>query len=418
MSQRVLVLGMGITGQSAAKFLHEQGHYILGVDRSLDALKAKEFFHERFLEEEQDFPEDIDLVVRSPGVQPSHPWVIEALQRQIPTDTDIQIAFRTAEFQRYPSLGITGSNGKTTTALFLTHLFHVLGIPAIVMGNIGLSVLNQMLQPGIRVVEISSFQLATQNQLLPVLSGATLLNFSQNHLDYHKTLDMYFEAKSRIQKCLNDKGSLWIGEGLSIGKPYQMYMEEIQAIFDKGSALKPLYLHDRNNYCAAYALANEVCHVSLDNFLKAILTFEKPPHRIEYLGEKDGVHYINDSKATTVSSVGKALVALGQKIIVILGGKNKGGDFSSLISVLTHTAKHIIVMGESQEEIATALCNTVPLTRTKNLQEAVHVAQIIAQPGDNILLSPGCASFDQFQSFEERGALFKQLIRGNGGKLL
>ncbi|WP_100934227.1 UDP-N-acetylmuramoyl-L-alanine--D-glutamate ligase [Candidatus Chlamydia corallus] len=410
MCQRILVLGAGITGKSVARFLYRQGHYLIGADSSLEALISVENLHERIFMETGEFPENIDLVIRSPGIKPYHSWVEQALSRKIPVVTDIQVALKTPEFQRYPSFGITGSNGKTTTTLFLVHLLNTLGIPAIAMGNIGLPILDQMIHPGIRVVEISSFQLATQEENIPVFSGAVLLNFCRNHLDYHRNLEAYFDAKVRIKKCLRHAKTFWTGSDCCSGNPYQIYSEKIEKILDKGDALKPTYLHDRDNYCAAYALANEVSCISPKGFLKAVQTFEKPAHRLEYLGEKNHVHYINDSKATTVTAVEKALMAVGKDVVVILGGRDKGGDFIALTSVLSQTAKHVIVMGESRETIARALSGTIPLTLAKDLEEAVSIAQIIAQEGDTVLLSPGCASFDQFQSFEERGTYFKLLI--------
>ncbi|AAP05608.1 UDP-N-acetylmuramoyl-L-alanine--D-glutamate ligase [Chlamydia caviae] len=408
--QRVIVLGAGVTGKSVAEFLHSRGSYVIGIDGSLDALNSCSFFHERYLDTIEEFPEDMDLFVRSPGVKPSHSLVVEAKRRGIPIVTDVQLAFQDPEFHRYPSIGITGSAGKTTTVLFLVHLLRSMGMGAFAMGNIGVPILQAMREKGIRVVEISSFQLTEQEIETPVLSGAAILNISENHLDYHQSLQNYSEAKRNITKCLQSVESLWVGEWLSPGKSYLDYTKEIASVLDKGSALKPLYLHDRSNYCAAYALANEISNVPLEAFLQALQTFEKPPHRIEYLGEKDGVSYINDSKATTMSSVEKALIAVKENVIVILGGRNKGSDFTSLIPILTQTVKHIVAMGECRNEIAQALSGSLPLTQARDLQEAVSMAQSIAQPGDVILLSPGCASFDQFRSFEERGDCFRQLV--------
>ncbi|WP_201456352.1 UDP-N-acetylmuramoyl-L-alanine--D-glutamate ligase [Chlamydia sp. 17-3921] len=410
MSQRVVILGAGISGKTLAKYFYEQGHHVIIVDRSSEALKYVKHVHVKLLEKENNLPSDVDSVIRSPGVLPSHPWVREAKSRKIPVETDIQIALKSSEFQKYPSLGITGSNGKTTTTTFLTHLLKTLGIPALSMGNNGQPILEQMKLPGIRVVEVSSFQLVDQEEKIPTLSAAAILNFCRNHLDYHGTMEAYFSAKTCIMKSLKKDHSLWVGEGISLGKPYQFYSEEIQEVLDKASALKSIYLHDRDNYCAAYALAKEVCHVPFASFLLAIQTFEKPPHRIEYLGKKHDVRYYNDSKATTIDAVERALIALGKRVIIILGGRNKGGDFSTLSTIIAQTAKYVIAMGECREEIAQALKGNVPLTLATNLKDAVNMVQEIAEAGDSVLLSPGCASFDQFQSFEERGVLFKQLI--------
>ncbi|AHK63497.1 UDP-N-acetylmuramoyl-L-alanine--D-glutamate ligase [Chlamydia avium] len=408
--RRVVILGAGVTGKSAAEFLYNRGDYVLGLDKDIHTLETCPFFHEYYLDYVEEFPENVDFCIRSPGIKISHPWVIEAKRRKIPILSDVQLALQDEKFNTHPSLGITGSNGKTTTALFLVHLFHILGIPAHAMGNIGIPILQAMHYSGIRVVEMSSFQLVGQEIFIPVLSGGVILNISPNHLDYHQTMQEYYEAKANIIKCLKNPKSLWSGENISIGKSYLEYAKEIQEVIDKESALKPVYLHDRHNYFAAYVLANEIVHVAPEAFLYAMQTFEKPSHRIEYLGEKGGVRYINDSKATTMSAVEKALAAVKENIIIILGGRNKGSDFTSLIPTLTQTAKHIVAMGECRKEIAQALSNSFPLTQARDLQEAVILAQKVAQPGDTILLSPGCTSFDQFQSFEERGDFFKQLV--------
>lgn len=409
--QRVVILGAGgVTGKSVAEFLYNRGDYVLGVDKDTCALAKCLFLHERYCDSSDDFPEHVDLCIRSPGIKMSHPWIVEARRRQIPILSDIQLAFQDAEFNKYPSLGITGSNGKTTTSLFLVHLFRILGLPAHAMGNIGIPILQAMQYPSIRVVEMSSFQLEGQEMVIPVLSGGVILNIFPNHLDYHQTMQAYSEAKNNIIYCLQNSASLWVGENVSGGKSYVEYTQGIQEVIDKESALKPIYLHDRNNYFAAYVLASEIVRVTPEAFLSAVRTFEKPAHRIEYLGEKNGVRYINDSKATTMSAVEKALIVVKENVIVILGGRNKGSDFTSLIPILTQAAKYVVAMGECREEIAQALSDTLPLTQAQDLQEAVTLAQRVAQPGDVILLSPGCASFDQFKSFEERGNVFKQLV--------
>lgn len=409
--QRIIVLGSGISGKSVARFLYERGDYVIGVDSALEPLVSCEYFHERYLESSQEFPEDVSLLVRSPGIRMTHSWVVEAQHRGIPIYTDIQLAFQSQEFARFPSVGITGSNGKTTTTLFLTHLFKCAGIPAFAMGNIGFPVLDGMREEGVRVVEISSFQLQNVHSYSPVLSGGIILNLSENHLDYHGTMDDYTAAKYKLAQYVRDGKNLWGGEGVSIGNSYLPKVHELFSLVNTQCADLFLYTHDICNYCAAYVLANEVVSIDKEVFLSAIKLFKKPPHRIEYLGEKGLVHYINDSKATTVSSIEKALLALGKHVVLILGGRNKGSNFSSLIPVLTKTAKYIIAMGECRGQIAQDLLGLFPISLAKDLQEAVEIARCVATPGDSVLFSPGCASFDQFKNFEERGNCFKQLVQ-------
>lgn len=409
-SRRIIILGVGISGKSAAKFLYEQGDYVIGIDRSLDALASCRFFHERYIDDVLEFPSDVDLVVRSPGIKVCHKWVMEAQRRCIPIVTDIQLAFQSPAFYQYEALGVTGSNGKTTTTMFLAHLLVSVGKPAMTMGNIGTPILECIHNPGIRVVELSSFQLCHQEEIYPVLSGAVILNLSTNHLDYHGSMENYVRAKHCIVNCLKHYDKLWSGEGVAIGKSYLNHVEEIKEYIAHENSLKETYMHDVTNYGAAYVLANEVASISWDKFIQAIKTFKKPPHRIESLGKKRGVHYINDSKATTLGSVEKALLSFTGRVILILGGRNKGCDFSILIPIVLRVVKHVIAMGECRGQIASVLAPCIPVTQAKDLSEAVGVAACLAEPGDTVLLSPGCSSFDQFQNFEERGNHFRKLV--------
>ncbi len=407
-AERVVVIGLGRSGKSVARFLAQKGVRVLGVDSSLQALCSCPCVHESYLESDE-FPSQVDYVVRSPGVPLGHPWVIAANAAQIPVMTDIQLAFQTKKFLENKSFGITGTVGKTTTVLFLEYLLRKAGIQSFAMGNVGIPILEGMQNPGVRIIEISSFQLADQRDVYPVLSGGMILNISDNHLDYHGSFSEYCKAKQNLALCMQNPENLWVGDQL-FGK--RVYWEEVQKsmdLLDKESALKPLYLHDKYNYCCAYLLAQAEFPIAKSLFIEAVATFKKPPHRMEYLGERRGVHYINDSKATTVSATEKALLSIGSRAIVILGGRNKGYTFSALLPALRRAAKRVIAMGESAPEIARDL-EGFPVTVVRDLQEALLCAEEQAVPGDIVVLSPACASFDQFRSYEERGAIFKQLV--------
>ncbi|SIU03810.1 UDP-N-acetylmuramoylalanine--D-glutamate ligase,UDP-N-acetylmuramoylalanine--D-glutamate ligase,UDP-N-acetylmuramoyl-L-alanyl-D-glutamate synthetase,UDP-N-acetylmuramoylalanine--D-glutamate ligase,Mur ligase middle domain [Chlamydia suis] len=407
-AERVVVIGLGRSGKSVARFLAQKGVRVLGVDSSLQALCSCPYVHESYLESDE-FPSQVDYVVRSPGVPLGHPWVIAANAAQIPVMTDIQLAFQTKKFLENKSFGITGTVGKTTTVLFLEYLLRKAGIQSFAMGNVGIPILEGMQNPGVRIIEISSFQLADQRDVYPVLSGGMILNISDNHLDYHGSFSEYCKAKQNLALCMQNPENLWVGDQ-RFGK--RVYWEEVQKsmdLLDKESALKPLYLHDKYNYCCAYLLAQAEFPIAKSLFIEAVATFKKPPHRMEYLGERGGVHYINDSKATTVSATEKALLSIGSRAIVILGGRNKGYTFSALLPALRRAAKRVIAMGESAPEIARDL-EGFPVTVVRDLQEALLCAEEQAVPGDIVVLSPACASFDQFRSYEERGAIFKQLV--------
>lgn len=407
-AERVVVIGLGRSGKSVARFLAQKGVRVLGVDSSPQALCICPYVHESYLESDE-FPSQVDYVVRSPGVPLGHPWVIAAKAAQIPVMTDIQLAFQTKKFLENKSFGITGTVGKTTTVLFLEYLLRKAGIQSFAMGNVGIPILEGMQNPGVRIIEISSFQLADQRDVYPVLSGGMILNISDNHLDYHGSFSEYCKAKQNLALCMQNPENLWVGDQ-RFGK--RVYWEEVQKsmdLLDKESALKPLYLHDKYNYCCAYLLAQAEFPIAKSLFIEAVATFKKPPHRMEYLGERRGVHYINDSKATTVSATEKALLSIGSRAIVILGGRNKGYTFSALLPALRRAAKRVIAMGESAPEIARDL-EGFPVTVVRDLQEALLCAEEQAVPGDIVVLSPACASFDQFRSYEERGAIFKQLV--------
>lgn len=405
---RYLILGLGVTGRSVAEYLFQRGCYVIGIDRSLEMLHTCPYLHERYTNL-CDVP-CVDQVVRSPGIRPSHAWCQYAYDRRISVISDLELSYQDAAWQRAKSLGVTGSNGKTTTTLFLVHLLQAAGYEAYAAGNIGIPLLQQIHKPGIRIVEVSSFQLIGIQESLPMFHSAVFLNFSANHLDFHADINEYMHAKCRIQQLLCDPQRLWGGHGVPIGKSLLDDTMDLYRLLDKEGALKPLYLHDVDNYCAAYLLANEVVTIPVHVFVSAVNTFKKPPHRIEYLGKKRGVHYINDSKATTVTAVEKALDSVRKNAILIVGGRNKGGSFSTLLPLLIRKVKHLIVMGESRKSIAQSLSNHIPLTQIEFLEEAVNVARKIAQPEDTILFSPGCASLDQFRNFEERGNCFKQLV--------
>lgn len=407
--RRWLILGLGVSGKSAAEYLYHQGDYVIGVDKSSEVVGSCPYLHEG-LTEEASFPKHIHAVVRAPGVHPAHPWCHHAYERKIPVITDLELAYHDPLWKVVPSVGITGSNGKTTTSLFLAHLLRTAGKAAYVVGNIGVPILQSMRQCGVRIVEVSSYQLVGVHRHVPMFHTALILNLSANHLDYHGDMDQYMQAKARIQNLLLPAHQLWSGEGVAIGKSYLEHSLEAREALDKEDALKPIYLHDVGNFCAAYCLAKEITEISLPVFVEAVGTFEKPPHRIEYVGERQGVHYVNDSKSTSVHALETALVSIKGTIVLIVGGRNKGGCFSSLLPLLKQKVKHLVVMGESRQSIASVLSHSLPFTLCDSLKEAVGVARRFARPGDTILLSPGCASLDQFRNFEERGNCFKQLV--------
>ncbi|WP_213358329.1 UDP-N-acetylmuramoyl-L-alanine--D-glutamate ligase [Chlamydiifrater phoenicopteri] len=424
MKKSVVILGLGVSGLAAARYLEEKNISLIGMDREPASRVSKNTFP--IISDKDKLPDNVIGVVRSPGVPIDHPVILEAEKRKIPVVTDLELAFGDSRISRHPCIGITGSNGKTTTVEFLTHLIRKQGIPALAVGNIGVPLLDSLDFPGIRIIEISSFQSAMALEF-PVLSAAAILNISSNHLDYHGSMESYSSAKYRIIRYLKNKENLFAdgdiirdlcGEGQSLCE----YYKKVQALWDKGSALKDVYSHDKRNYCAALALARTVVDVSEEGFVEAVKTFCKPQHRLEFVANVSGVCYVNDSKATTFDSVIKAVSSVQGEVILLLGGRNKGGDFSFLVSQLLREVRNkirkVIIFGESRNEILAAFSGNFDLGMVESLSDAVKLAKSEAVVGDTVLLSPGCASFDQFTSFEHRGEVFKQLVHSLRESLL
>lgn len=404
---KAMVYGAGLSGKSAAYFLQQHGYYVIGVDRDPTRWGA---VCDEVIAEEQLPIADVEFVVRSPGVSCRHPVFMQQIASGSSCVTDMDLAFQYFGNEQRIICGVTGTNGKTTTVLFLQHLLSLSGHDVVVSGNIGVPVLEALSHPGFHVVEMSSFQLEAYDEAaFHCLDGGAILNLNPNHLDYHGDFSKYARAKHRLRSYMKNETNLWSGTDVIAGKDYRQYLSMINSLLDKEGALKTFYLHDKMNYCAAYALAQDITHVAEEVLLEAMITFKKPPHRLEYVGEYHGVHYINDSKATSVDAVKQALRSVPQEVIVILGGRNKGHNFQELRETLRH-ARQVIVMGESRWKLAQDL-SPLRVAVVAHLEEAVKLAKTYARPGDTVLLSPGCASFDLFSCFEQRGNRFKELVQ-------
>ena len=376
--QRVLVLGLARSGKAAVAALERRGVEVAGTDRELGN------------DGDAALLEGVDVLVKSPGVPRAAPLVAEAERRGLPIWSEVELGFRLLQ----PRLvGVTGTNGKTTTSELLGVV-----LDAPVAGNVGraLTDLDGEISPGTLVVcELSSFQLEDVHEL--ACDVAVLLNIEADHLDRYATFGDYRDAKLRIFERARAK-IVPRGSGL----------EGIEFSADDRLPAQPRIRgrHNRENAAAATAAARTL-GVPEEQIADALRTFPGVPHRLELIRELNGVRYVNDSKATNVAAALRALAAYqDEPLHLILGGSRKGEDFAPLAAALGPNVRSVHVIGETADELARA----IPQAR-HDRDLAGALAAISAQPGEVVLLSPACASYDQFRDFEERGEEFRRLVQ-------
>jgi UDP-N-acetylmuramoylalanine--D-glutamate ligase len=376
--ERVLVLGLARSGRAAAAALERRGVEVVGADRELG-----NDGHLSLLD-------GVGLVVKSPGVPREAPLVAEAERRGLPIWSEVELGYRLLD---NPIVGVTGTNGKTTTAELLGVM-----LDAPVAGNVGraLTELDGRVKPGARIVcELSSFQLEDVHTL--ACDVAVLLNLEPDHLDRYGSFELYRDAKLRIFERARAKV---VPRGLDL--------EGIAFSGDDPLPAEPLIpgAHNRENAAAAVAAARAV---GLDDEAigNALRTFPGVPHRLELVRELNGVRYVNDSKATNVAAALRALATYDREPVhLILGGSRKGEDFAPLAAALGQNVKSVHLIGETADELAAVIPRAA---RAGDLANALR--QIDTQPGEIVLLSPACASYDQFHDFEERGEEFRRLVQ-------
>jgi UDP-N-acetylmuramoylalanine--D-glutamate ligase len=382
----VLVLGLARSGHAAAAALERRAVEVVRADRELG--------NDRDLS----LLEDVGLVVKSPGVPAEAPLVVSARGRGIPVWSEIELASRLLP---NPILGVTGTNGKTTTAEWLGFM---LGTP--VAGNVGraLSELDGEVEPEqLIVVELSSFQLEDVHELRPRI--AVLLNLEPDHLDRHGSFEAYRAAKLRIFENQTEADTAVVPRGFDC----QVRSRRIEFAADDALPAEPSLrgMHNRENAAAAAAAAR-AAGATGEQIARGLREFRGVAHRLELVAEHDGVSYVNDSKATNVAATLRALAAYeDEPVRLILGGSRKGEDFAPLAAALGPNVRAVYVIGETADELARAIPDTI---RAGDLATAVERAATAAQPGEVVLLSPACASYDQFRDFEERGEEFKRLV--------
>jgi UDP-N-acetylmuramoylalanine--D-glutamate ligase len=409
--RRALVVGLARSGQAAALALAERGVSVVGADRAADADSGR--LAEAGVEvhvgtEEERLLEDIDLLVKSPGVPGESPLPAGARVRGIPIWSEIELGFRLLP---NAFVGVTGTNGKTTTSELLGAIFRAAGRPVAVAGNVGrplTSFVGGLRDDAWVVCEVSSFQLEDMHRFRPRV--AVLLNLEPDHLDRHETFEAYRDAKLRIFANQTEADTAVLPRGFGKVPGGATRVE-----FSAGDRLpaEPLIPgeHNRENAAAATAAAR-AAGIEDDAIAEALRTFRGVAHRLELVGEVDGVRFVNDSKATNTAAARRGIAAYaGEPLRLILGGSLKGESFDELAEQLPPTVRSIDLIGEATDELAAALRRAGrSYRRSGDLATAVGAAAGEAEPGDVVLLSPACASYDQFRNFEERGEAFRRLV--------
>ncbi len=395
-----LVIGYGISGQSAALFLKRKGYEVLTFDKNPSKNGEFPFFSN---------PDDIDLskvdlAVLSPGIPSTHPLVQKVQQQKIELIGEVELACR---YIKQPMIGITGTNGKTTVTLLITHVLNHAGIRAYAMGNVGRPLTDQEFTEGVIVAELSSYQLETL--FTPILDQAILLNITPDHLDRYGTMEKYAEAKFLIQRVLKPQGSFLVD---SESHEKYGYLETLSPQINPKQKT-----HDLENESAAFWAVSHY-GVSKEKFDEALKLFKKPSHRIEYVTDIQGVRFIDDSKGTNIDAVLRAIDTIDTPIVLIAGGMDKGYPYTAWIKPFKPKVKKIIALGEAAPKIKNDLEPELTVEIVKTLEEATQKAFENSLKGDTVLLSPGCSSLDMFKDYAHRGQVFQQTVRGLKEKVL
>ena len=440
--KHVLVVGLARTGVATALFCAAAGAIVTATDlRSAQELgeTVRQFEPTRVSlrlgEPAEGLLEGQELVIPSPGVPADAPVVRLARARGIAVWSEIELA---ARFLRGQLIAITGSNGKTTTTVLVEHILRGAGFSTVLAGNIGTPLVAHVEESSDRtltVAELSSFQLELIESFRPKI--AVFLNLTPDHLDRHKTLAAYGAAKARIFENQTGEDFAVLNADDPQSAAYAPSGPEVHWFSRKAAVERGAFVRDGKIVVRQTGLDEEVVAVkelplpgahNLENALAAaiaarlagaaprqigegIRSFAGVEHRLEFVTEIRGVRYYNDSKATNVDATLKALDSFPGRIVVILGGKDKDSDYTLLRTSLAEKAVLALLIGAAAEKIARQIKGSVRIEAAGTLERAVEMAAVAARPGDTVLLAPACASFDQFQNYEHRGRVFKDLVR-------
>lgn len=443
--RRVLVVGTGKSGIAATNLLEAVGEEVILYDSNVET--KEEQVKNKLTKTSKakimignipdDVRENIDLLVLSPGVPTDSEFVSEFRAKNVPIWGEIELAYR---YSKGKIIAITGTNGKTTTTALVGEIMKSYFNSVFVVGNIGIPYTDMVLDTNddsVTVAEISSFQLETIHKFKPDVSA--ILNITPDHLNRHHTLENYIAAKVNVtlnqgmnETCVlnyEDNKLREIGDTLRTNVLYfsskrklshGVYLENDNIYYQVDQKitlicnvndLKVIGIHSYENVMAGIAMAITI-GVPLDCIRKAVISFEAVEHRIEYVTTINGVKYYNDSKGTNPDAAIKGIQSMKSSTILIGGGYDKGSEYDEWINAFDGKVKYLILLGQTREKIAETAkrLGFYNIIMVESLQAAVEVAKSKADYGDNVLLSPACASWGMFQSYEERGTLFKEYV--------
>jgi UDP-N-acetylmuramoylalanine--D-glutamate ligase len=428
---RAAVLGLGSSGEAAAKLLQRHGARVTVFDSGKpDAQKIhglEEIGVSVITGEAADVAKgDYDLTVLSPGIDPVVPLVQNFLQQGATLTGELELAFR---FCQRPVIAVTGTNGKTTTTQMIESMLNAAGLRTVACGNIGMpfsEAVQRQEEFDIFTVEVSSFQLETIWTFRPTV--AVWLNLTPDHLDRYPTIAEYRAAKLRIfenqrstdfavTNCADTLPGIAARQirfgAHSTGPDFTLQGETIHFQDAPILHLKETHvagIHNAENLMAALGTAYAL-QIPWEKARCGLKEYRLLPHRCENVGEVDGVAFVNDSKATNLDALAKALESQPKPVVLIAGGKDKGFEFDAIIDLIHDKAKHAILIGEMADRISQSWSKVVPCSVARTLREAVSQARQYSVPGEVVLFSPGTSSFDMFKNYADRGNQFREIIQ-------
>jgi UDP-N-acetylmuramoylalanine--D-glutamate ligase len=432
-NKNVAVLGAGRSGKAAALLLADEGAKVTMLDSApeeklagLDPLRAKGVYLLCGPAAEED-PVVYDLGVFSPGIDPELPLARNFNRKNIPVIGELELGW---QFCRAPVIGITGTNGKTTTTELISQMLNACGQRTTACGNIGKPLVEAARESGeldVLTVEVSSFQLETIRDFHPEIS--VWLNFAPDHLDRYRSIRDYHEAKLRIfenqtaadSAIVNASENLpalkprlttfsaWTNDGdFSLGNGWIAYQREPVLKLSDAHLRGP---HNAENMMAALAVG-QARGLSFEEMVPPLCAYRAQLHRLEFIRTIGGVDYINDSKATNLDALEKALLSASKPVVLIAGGKDKGFAFDSIAPLVSRKVRKALLIGEIASRVADNWRTATECEIAPSLGEAVERAQALARKGETVLFSPGTSSFDMFKSYADRGDQFRALVRG------